>query len=184
RLDLVGAVMWNVVLAAFVVIPCQLPPSTQPIQKADKEDGRKVGALPPPTAIIAMPQGQPLDLDIGKRQAGAYNQVAIGLSSVHLGHVLLSDIIDRASVSQEKHLKIGIVLLNKNEEKKHDFSGWAQTHRVQATATLKDDLGNTYRLIDFGASNKIVGQVVKEVLYPKKPVYELLVFEAPIDKAK
>jgi hypothetical protein len=51
-------------------------------------------------------------------------------------------------------------------------------------ATLKDDLGNNYRRINFSVGDVLLGGVEDESVYPGRTVSDVLVFEPPIGAAK
>jgi hypothetical protein len=50
--------------------------------------------------------------------------------------------------------------------------------------TLRDDLGNSYKRIDFGFGTTPSGRIESESLYPGNPLSDVLVIETPIEGAK
>ncbi len=81
-------------------------------------------------------------------------------------------------------LMISLVLTNKRDDKKLDFSGWSGASGSAFTAaTLKDDLDNRYKRIGFGFTSEVKGQSKSQSIYPGESGTELLVFETPIGKA-
>ena len=52
-----------------------------------------------------------------------------------------------------------------------------------AMAYLKDDLDNSYKMVDLGMFNTYKGKVNSESIYPGKDAFEILIFEVPLDKA-
>lgn len=83
-------------------------------------------------------------------------------------------------------LKIGIN--NSSDVRKHDYKGWStKTLDVdrELVATAIDEFDNSYKRIDFGSFAKVDGQIRDgDSIYPNRVIYDVLVFEQPINNAK
>lgn len=117
--------------------------------------------------------------------AGAYNaqlgEVRIRVANVRIDFIELAD-FGRPSKSAEKLLRIELLIENLSDSKKLDYRGW-HGNAFLADASLTDNFKNRYRATGFGVT-KIVGQIRSESVYPGKSLSDVLVFEAPVDKAE
>ncbi|MFO0845931.1 MAG: hypothetical protein U0797_26715 [Gemmataceae bacterium] len=90
------------------------------------------------------------------------------------------------ATSRDPLLMVQVDLLNTNPTRKVDYTSWA-SRDVPTTggrATLTDNLGNTYKQIDFGPGSYPAGAVGGAAsVYPDKPVSDVLVFEVPLKAA-
>lgn len=89
------------------------------------------------------------------------------------------DLTNRKQLS-ERMFCIAVAVTNKSQEKKIDFEGWANSIGF---AILRDNLGNKYKMVDFGLGVSYPGKIESASIYPGKSVEEVLLFEMPIDKA-
>lgn len=110
--------------------------------------------------------------------------IRVHVESVSIGTIDVTDIFGDKATSENKHLKINLRIGNVGDSKKIDFQGWSGADFTfdRDFATLKDNLGNSYKRITFGSSSKIDGQVKRESIYPESSITDLLVFEVPIEK--
>lgn len=87
-------------------------------------------------------------------------------------------------VQSDPHLAFSLEISNKTDGKKGSYKTWAGSPLgLGSKATLRDNLGNYYRQIDFGFGSKIIGRVEDASIYPGKSIEDVIVFETPIDKA-
>jgi regulator of protease activity HflC (stomatin/prohibitin superfamily) len=89
-------------------------------------------------------------------------------------------------LTSEPYLWVKITIENKSKTKKCDYMGWsADIITIDKRASVHDELGNTYRRISFGITDKVVGQLPRgDSIYPGKSLADVLVFEVPVDGAK
>jgi len=100
-----------------------------------------------------------------------------------VGWLALEDIFaKKVRVTEEKYLYVMVSVWNKSNDKKIDFEGWS-SNMFMAFAFLKDNLGNRYKLIDFGPNVTYPGKIESASIYPGKGTLEVLIFETPIEKA-
>lgn len=109
---------------------------------------------------------------------------------VQIIQATISDVLFKTirgySMTPDKVLMIKLELLNVNATKKVDYHPWSGKHTAldPGYATLKDNFGNSYKLISLGVGSYPIGAVVGvEAIYPNKSVTDVLVFEAPLDTA-
>ena len=113
--------------------------------------------------------------------------LVIGASPVAIKRIpLRNEITGKKTMSKNKLLAIEIAVLNRSETKKLQYRTWgAEMLKLGgSSATLADDLGNTYKGIYFGGLDTPVGRTDNESIYPAKAIVDVLVFELPIAKAK
>ena len=84
--------------------------------------------------------------------------------------------------SEGDHLCVIVVLDNTSQGTKFDYRGSAAAGFL-ATATVTDDLGNTYRQIDFGSMVIGHGQQKEAAIYPGKKLTDIYYFEPPVKLA-
>ena len=84
--------------------------------------------------------------------------------------------------TDDKYLRVIIVVQNKSRNKKMDYTGWG-SNQFMAMAFLEDDIGNHYKMVDFGVMG-LVGELRSASIYPEKSVTDVLVFEKPVSAAK
>jgi hypothetical protein len=124
---------------------------------------------------------------ISARAPIAHGYTEVQIAAVKSGKVPLTGITGDLTQSEEDHLYVLLVILNKSDSKKLNhvgFSGSVASSFDHSGPKLKDDLGNTYRQINFGFGNKVPMQAKSESIYPEKSCTDMVVFETPIDKAK
>jgi HEAT repeat protein len=87
-------------------------------------------------------------------------------------------------VSDEKHLRLWIRIENTSRSRKLDFKGWGTRRFLEEVPapTLSDNVGNTYRRVNFGAGAEVEGQVQSVTIYPGQVITDLVVFERPVAK--
>jgi len=138
----------------------------------------ELGAAPPPQEA---PKPKDEWADAGNEvQQG---DICIRVKSAKVDFVGLTGYGGRETgASQEKFLQIALMIENRGDSVKINYEGWGG--RAFGGASVKDDLGNSYRGINFGFANKVVGQIKDESVYPGKIISDVLVFEEPIKKAK
>lgn len=89
------------------------------------------------------------------------------------------------TVSDKELLQIQIWVENLSESSKLEYKGWGGEGLTSGKrARLKDDLGNEYKTVSIGILHKPVGQKSNESLYPGSSIQDVLVFEAPVEKAQ
>jgi hypothetical protein len=88
--------------------------------------------------------------------------------------------------SDEPRLLIALEIVNASPTRKVDYLGWAAPGFAlgRDAATLKDELGNTYRRAYFGLGEHVAGQSPAASIYPRKTLPDVLVFEPPVPAAK
>jgi hypothetical protein len=132
----------------------------------------------------------------GSTSPAAEEKIADATESVQQGDAVLRVIglqIDFVPVksfsgdakSKEERLMISLELANSSTTKIMRYRGWgAQWSDFDGRdrASLKDDMGNSYKSVYFGAGAQVVGQVSDEAsIYPQKSLTDVLVFEPPIE---
>lgn len=122
--------------------------------------------------------------DSGVRQG----DVAVRVRSAEVGIVrVLEDFSGDTSTSKEPALMVKLDIRNISDSRKVEYHGWAGERYSFASrdfASIQDNFGNTYKRIGYGVTNRPVGQVTTESIYPGKSITDLLVFERPVDKAE
>jgi hypothetical protein len=95
---------------------------------------------------------------------------------------LKNSITETITESEEKYMMVLLVVSNLSEKRKIDYQGGG-FNRFISHATMRDDLGNSYKAVTFGIDNPAIQK--REVsIYPGKSVSDLYVFEVPIAAAK
>lgn len=99
---------------------------------------------------------------------------------------LFNEITGDRGRGENKHLILLVGVTNTSESKKVDYRTWgADAFKFMgSSASLVDDLGNSYKRIHFGATEQPVGRTKSASIYPGKSMTDVLVFEPPIGKAK
>jgi Domain of unknown function (DUF4352) len=116
--------------------------------------------------------------------------VTVGDLTITLGRAVikkvpLTDNTDGSTgKSKDAYLVIPLTIKNTSDGKKVDYQSWMGDRIGDKHAKLTDDLGNNYRVIDFGIFNKPDGHTEGDAIYPGKSLSDVLVFEVPTDKAK
>ena len=132
----------------------------------------------------AEPQEKPADAWTTAGMTAENETVRVEVESVVIGKVKLK-VFRGESSSEDELLQIKLRITSKSDAKKLNYDSWSASHGGFLDAgSLRDDLDNTYKRISFGLSDKVVGQLRSESIYPSKSVSDLLVFEVPIDKAQ
>jgi uncharacterized small protein (DUF1192 family) len=113
--------------------------------------------------------------------------VGIAVVSAHIGVVpLVNRITKERGASKDDAMTFLIAVFNLDEAKKLNYSTWgADAFKLGgSSASLGDDIGNTYKRIHYGATELPFGRRDNESVYPGKAVTDVLVFEIPVAKAK
>lgn len=143
------------------------------------QDEARQTAKPEPERKAARPLGLP---------AKSVGDAEIELVSVKVAPVAFLDMFRDEKRTAEPHLVFHLRIRNKNDKKILQYSTWrGKTLTVNRDFGLvQDDVGNTYKRIDFSTSmNKLKGGVQRsESIYPGKTVDDFLVFQVPVDVAK
>jgi hypothetical protein len=81
-----------------------------------------------------------------------------------------------------KRLKLYLNIANLSDTKKLNLKGWGKNHK---TARVADNFKNTYKAIGPFRDGVVIRDQLGDIsLYPEKQTADLLVFEAPVKKAK
>jgi hypothetical protein len=118
----------------------------------------------------------------GPGETSVVGPVGVTLRGVKLGPVALEQIGGGRTESDRPQLAARIQVSNRSHTKKVDYQRWENTFR--SFASLRDDRGNNYKVIDFGFGLKVVGAAREDSIHPGGSVDDVLVFEAPIDIAR
>ena len=111
--------------------------------------------------------------------------VEVNILDVTVDFVKIKGVSDTTYNSTDKQLQVSLDVFNVSETKKVTYRTWSKNDfGLESSAELKDNFGNRYMPVTFGLTTKAEGQVTVESLYPGKSVSDLLVFEAPIEKAE
>lgn len=148
-----------------------------PSTAATPSDSSTVSASASPpqsTPALADRVGQPIE----------HGGVRLEVRNVSIGKVPLNSLGDQGT-SEDDLLQVAIEIHNLSDSKKVDYRGWGSKYGFNfLAASLEDELGNSYKRINFGIAT-VVGQVTSsESIYPGKSIRDVLVFEVPISKAK
>ncbi|MCA9042352.1 MAG: DUF4190 domain-containing protein, partial [Planctomycetaceae bacterium] len=149
----------------------------------DESDGEAAGSNET-TDTTQQPNAEPASPWENASEIYDGDLVSVEIIDAIIGKVELSNLGDD-SASQDNLLQFTVEVMNKQEAKKMNFSGWkGEAFSGRNAATLEDEHGNTYKRINFGFGTKIKGQVENDSIYPQKSVTDVLVFEVPVDAAK
>ena len=129
------------------------------------------------------PMKEPVE---GKRKADCWEAVQgdirVLVRNVDVDFVRLRKFGGGIKRSESKHLNIFFGIYNYSDTRKRQY--WSVSElRAVCLATLKDDLGNTYKQMMFGADEPLL-QTKSQSIYPGYFVTDLLVFEEPVEAAK
>jgi hypothetical protein len=146
----------------------ELPVNNPPVEKAPDKP--------------AAPAVEQLPLHDASKGPIAFGDVRIQVGWVVVSFVKYQDVLEQAQ-SPDKYLGIQIRIQNVSTVRKVEYGGWAALRlSLSSSATLTDDLGNTYKLKNFGLLCPIVGQIQEPTsIYPGQTVEDLLVFEKPVE---
>jgi hypothetical protein len=110
-----------------------------------------------------------------------FQDVTVTIKEIILDKVPLRDIMNQKTTSTDKAVRIVLTIRNNSQTKKIDYSSWRGNFR--SDSTFKDNLGNTYKGIEFGIT-AIVGAVSSSAsIHPGDTITDIIVFERPVDKA-
>lgn len=113
----------------------------------------------------------------------AQGDVQIRVTAARVGKVTLQDrILDRTFETDEPYLTVVVRVSNESRTSKLDFATWMgmDFSFERDYASLKDNYGNIYKRVTFGATTHPVGHVERASLYPHKSLEDVLVFEPPL----
>ena len=162
--------------------------SSHPDEVAPENQGE--ARLPAEGNVPPRTTREPEWADAGK---GAIRQgdLQVQISKISIGRVPLETrtgwLWVQDSWSQDNLLMIQLELLNTSPTRKLEYRPWSgkDISFERDYATLRDNLGNSYKRIGFGLRSLPVGAVEQsESIYPKKSVTDVLVFELPVDTAE
>lgn len=146
-----------------------------------------------PTPPSAAEKEEPVDPEtlscIHERRNGT---TSVGILSMKVVTFEFVDYHGRKTTTAEKHLEILFRLSNASQTAKLYYRSWrGHTYDMMAHtyngATLKDNLGNTYKLVpgsncDSRPSNNSVDKTAS--INPGKAIVATLVFEVPVESAR
>lgn len=113
------------------------------------------------------------------------NGVLLKIIEAHTGKVPLKDFRERETASADDLLWVKVSLFNTSDTKKSNYESWAkQFSFLNDHASTTDDLGNSYKRINFEFTTKVVDHTDGDSIYPEKGIVDVLVFEIPIPKAQ
>jgi hypothetical protein len=116
--------------------------------------------------------------------AGKLGNVQVQVTRVVRGKVPIERTIGEDAESKSDLLSVYVEITNLDPALKVDYRTFAGELFTIDKATLKDDVGNTYRLTDFGISAKPKGATTSAAIHPGKAISDHLVFELPVDQAQ
>ncbi len=101
-----------------------------------------------------------------------------------VGTIRIKSLDGVESGSSDAYFVLGISIQNVGGGKKVEYSTWSgKTFAAEPdSATVTDDLGTAYRHVGFGSA-RIVGATDDASIEPGKSVTDIIVFQAPADKA-
>ncbi len=182
---------YPVAQAVPVVPPAAPPGAPQGQAPAPQRDG-----MAPPIAGLPKRAIQPRLVETslaGKAFVSFPNSAQIANVQVRVARVVRGKVpmIDKIPApsqnprgeSEDELLSIYLEITNLDDGRKIDFTSFAGVPFSEDGAKLSDDLGNHYRRMNFGFSNRPAGRTESGSLYPGKKVSDHLVFELPVEKA-
>jgi hypothetical protein len=112
--------------------------------------------------------------------------VEVKVVSVRDGRVsTVERITGEKGASKDSLLSITIEISNLSETKKVDYLTWSeQAFALRSGATIVDNFGNPYKLVNFGFGTDVVGSTRGDSIYPGKSIQDTIVFEEPVAKAE
>jgi hypothetical protein len=149
-------------------------------------------AQAPAPAMQPAPASAPaVETWLSPDQPGQLGNVRVRLLAVIVAPVSLRDRVpfpgreNERGESKEPLLSIIVEVSNLDPNRKLDFKtlAGARFSFGRDNATLRDNLGNRYRGIDFGFSSLPEFRTEDASIYPGKAIKDQLVFEAPIGNA-
>jgi hypothetical protein len=132
-----------------------------------------------PTPLIAAPPAAPAPM------VSTIGAITVKATGARVDTVPMKGSRGPAYRSEDRRLMVALEISNASDTKKVDYLGWSVRDSATGSATLTDDLGNTYRRFSapsFGGGP--VGQLTATSIYPGKSVTDLLVFEPPVEGAR
>jgi len=178
-------------LACLICMPALVVPLFVSGDGQKKPDGELAGGTgrDPDTATGRDPTTKKEELPVVEEWADASKgPVKLGDAQVRL----ISVDVDSAKGSdgkmiapKERHLVIRMIVENTNPTKKLEYKGAADPamRSGDTQARLTDDQHAPYRVVYFGKDKPIAGQILLSTVDPKKSVTDVLVFDAPGDRA-
>jgi hypothetical protein len=129
------------------------------------------------------PAEAPKDL-VPSTHAVMVGNAEISVVSAKIGKVPLLHMGEDSS-SKDDLLIVTVSIKNLSDLKKLEYETWGAQMFSRSPATLEDDVGNSYKRINFGFGSNVVGHVERsESIYPGKSVTDVLVFELPVAGVK
>lgn len=113
-------------------------------------------------------------------------ETQVQVRAVRVGKVSTRDRFDGGKgESREVLLAIELEISNLSATKKLEYHTWGGTAMSFGTRTaLRDNFGNTYKLVNFGFGTLVAGAVESESIYPGKSASDVLVFEEPVGQVE
>ena len=105
----------------------------------------------------------------------------LSVRGASLGLIALADPRGKESYSDQRYMHIWLKATNTSPSRFVDYPAWGRFSAK--SCTLKDDLGNTYRLIDFG-NKKPVDRPTDTRIRSSESAEDYLVFDPPVPKAE
>jgi hypothetical protein len=120
------------------------------------------------------------------RQPVRQGDIQVTITKVRVGKVPLNDMFGQTTQSKDDLLAIEVDLLNLSKAKKIEYNSWRGGDFTMSRdfGTLVDNIGNSYKRINFSMSTEIVGQTKSASIYPGKTLHDVLVFEPPVGTEK
>jgi hypothetical protein len=170
----------------------QQPMSATTTQPSPAAFGGSTPAIPPsptsaPTASnpsVAPENAPPAEPPVTwapATQAVRQGDIKLRITSVRVGLVPLTDVMNGAAESTDPDVMITIELTNLSTTKKLDYHTFAGNQfSMESSSTLKDNFDNNYKSVFF-STDRIIGRVESDSIYPGKSLSDVLVFERPLD---
>jgi hypothetical protein len=123
------------------------------------------------------PKAEPFDPKSPSILRADNNGVSVHVQYVSVDTVLLRHLGERAE-SNDEFLIVVFGIGISDSGRKVDYDGWASS-----SVSLTDNLGNSYKPINFGFGTAIDGQLKSATIYSDKPAQDRLVFQRPVRDA-
>lgn len=119
--------------------------------------------------------------------AGRSSVLKIGTIQARILSVKIATVpikgLGQVDESEEHYLVLKISLRNTSTTKRIKFHGWPGPASSNRSVTAKDEHDNDYGVVDFGFSNRPIGDATGETIEPSGEVAAIVAFEQPIDSA-
>lgn len=141
-------------------------------------------AQPEPTAPEPSVKNEPeLPWIDASEHPAIHGDLEVMIVSAQVKRVDLMD-FGTLTISSDPYLVLLVGLENMNKNRLIEYRSWQESTIFGERPKLKDNLGNEYRLVQFGFGAEIIGHAKKRTLYADKIKGDVLVFERPVPGAE